>query len=36
MTADQFNQKYKEYLKEGHYGLDIHVIDFIKLTYYNS
>jgi hypothetical protein len=24
MTAQQFNDKYSEYLEEGHYGLDIH------------
>jgi hypothetical protein len=24
MTADQFNEKYKEYLEKGHYGLDLH------------
>jgi hypothetical protein len=24
MTAEQFNEKYKEYLEEGHYGLDLH------------
>jgi hypothetical protein len=23
-TAEQFNEKYKEYLEEGHYGMDIH------------
>lgn len=23
MTASEFNEKYKEYLEEGHYGLDI-------------
>lgn len=23
MTADEFNEKYKDYLEEGHYGLDI-------------
>jgi hypothetical protein len=22
MTAEQFNEKYKDYLEEGHYGLD--------------
>jgi hypothetical protein len=25
MTAKEFNTKYKEYLEEGHYGLDIHI-----------
>jgi hypothetical protein len=29
MTAEQFNEKYKDYLEEGHYGLDIHVESFI-------
>jgi len=24
MTAEEFNEKYKDYLEEGHYGLDIH------------
>ena len=24
MTADQFNEKYKEYLEPRHYGCDIH------------
>lgn len=24
MTAIEFNDKYKDYLEEGHYGLDIH------------
>ena len=24
ITAEQFNEKYKEYLEEGHYGMDIH------------
>lgn len=23
MTVDEFNEKYKEYLEKGHYGLDI-------------
>jgi len=23
MTADEFNEKYSDYLEEGHYGLDI-------------
>lgn len=26
MTANEFNTKYKEYLEEGHYGLDIHIL----------
>lgn len=25
MTAKEFNEKYKDYLEEGHYGLDIHI-----------
>jgi hypothetical protein len=25
MTANEFNTKYKDYLEEGHYGLDIHI-----------
>lgn len=25
MTTNEFNQKYKEYLEEGHYGLDISI-----------
>lgn len=24
LTADQFNKKYKDFLEEGHYGLDVH------------
>jgi len=24
LTADQFNEKYKDYLEKGHYGLDLH------------
>ena len=24
MTSDEFNTKYKDYLEEGHYGLDLH------------
>lgn len=23
-TANEFNEKYKEYIEEGHYGMDIH------------
>lgn len=23
-TAEEFNQKYKDYLEKGHYGLDLH------------
>jgi hypothetical protein len=25
MTANEFNKKYKDYLEEGHYGLDINI-----------
>jgi len=25
MNAGEFNEKYKNYLEEGHYGLDIHI-----------
>ena len=25
MTTQEFNQKYKDYLEEGHYGLDINI-----------
>jgi hypothetical protein len=25
MTINEFNQKYKDYLEEGHYGLDINI-----------
>lgn len=25
MTTKEFNQKYKDYLEEGHYGLDINI-----------
>jgi hypothetical protein len=25
MTTDEFNEKYKDYLEEGHYGLDISI-----------
>ena len=25
MNADEFNEKYKEFLDPGHYGLDIHI-----------
>ncbi len=24
MTAEEFNEKYKDFLEEGHYGLDLH------------
>ena len=30
MTADQFNEKYKDYLEYGHYGLAIGGEEFIK------
>ena len=30
MTANEFNEKYKEYLEEGHYGLDISTPSIIK------
>lgn len=30
MTADKFNEKYKEWLEEGHYGLDIHIPEVIE------
>ena len=29
-TSDEFNEKYKEYLEEGHYGLDISTPSIIK------
>lgn len=29
MTAEQFNDKYQQYLEEGHYGLDVHNEEFI-------
>ena len=25
MTTTEFNEKYKDYLNNGHYGLDIHI-----------
>ena len=25
MTVNEFNKKYKDYLEEGHYGLDINI-----------
>jgi hypothetical protein len=28
MTVEQFNEKYKEFLEEGHYGLAIHSQNF--------
>lgn len=30
MTVDEFNEKYKEYLEEGYYGLDIGIPSVIK------
>ncbi len=30
MTVNEFNEKYKEYLEEGHYGLDINNPNIIK------
>ena len=30
MTGSEFNEKYKEYLEEGHYGLDISTPSIIK------
>ena len=30
MTAIEFNNKYKDYLEEGHYGLDIHYPEVIE------
>lgn len=38
MTVNEFNTKYKEYLDEGHYGLDIHipkVIDFLDEIFFD-
>lgn len=29
MTTDEFNDKYKDYLEEGHYGLDISIPEVI-------
>lgn len=28
-NSDDFNEKYKEYLEEGHYGLDINILSVI-------
>lgn len=39
MTAQEFNQKYKDYLEEGFYGLDIHipsVIDYLDSMFENG
>ena len=30
MTSEEFNEKYNDYLEEGHYGLDIENEEFIK------
>jgi hypothetical protein len=30
MTTEEFNEKYKDFLEEGHYGLDIENEEFIK------
>ena len=30
MTSEEFNEKYKDFLEEGHYGLDINISEFIK------
>jgi hypothetical protein len=30
MTADEFNEKYKDYLEKGHYGLDLNSPNIIK------
>jgi hypothetical protein len=30
MTSKQFNEKYKDFLEEGHYGLDVHNPEFIE------
>ena len=30
MTPEQFNEKYKDFLKEGHYGLAIEGEEFVK------
>lgn len=30
MTAEEFNIKYKDYLEDGHYGLDLHDPEAIK------
>ena len=30
MNAEEFNKKYKTFLEEGHYGLDIHNEEFIE------
>lgn len=30
MTSDEFNEKYKYFLEEGHYGLDIDIPEFVE------
>ncbi len=30
MTADQFNDKYSDYLEEGHYGLDVNIPEIVE------
>jgi hypothetical protein len=30
MTRDEFNEKYQDFLEEGHYGLDIDIPELIK------
>ena len=30
MTTEQFNEKYKDYLEEGHYGLAIGATEFVE------
>ena len=30
MTTEDFNNKYKDYLEEGHYGLDINIPELIE------
>jgi hypothetical protein len=34
MTAIEFNEKYKDYLEDGHYGLDIHNSEVIEYLDY--
>lgn len=30
MTSNQFNEKYKDYLEDGHYGLGIEILELTK------
>jgi len=30
MRAEEFDEKYKDFLEEGHYGLDIHIFEVIE------